>query len=103
MFKNIEYQIEDQRIEYCDDPGIGFTVKNLADFSKPHGESVASNQHFYLDTQDAATTQYCNVRFFNNAAARQGYELFFNQQTNATPATVIRATAGTCSCNMGSW
>ena len=48
LFKNIEYLIEDQRIEYCDDPAIGHTIKNLSDFSKQYGESIASNQFFYL-------------------------------------------------------
>ena len=79
MFKNIEYLIEDQRIEYLDEPGLSFTVKNLADFSKQYGESIASNQHFYIDTQEGPTTPNCNVRFFNNTAPRVGVELFFVQ------------------------
>lgn len=93
LFKNIEYQIEDQRIEYCDDPGLGFTVKNLSEFSKQYGESVASNQLFYLDTKDEPTTSSCNVRFFNNTAPRVGVELFFVQNANneLTPNIPVNA------------
>ena len=78
LFKNIEYLIEDQRIEYCDDPAVGHTIKNLADFSKQHGESIASNQQFYLDTKESPSTIFENVRFFINTAPRVGLEIMFN-------------------------
>lgn len=56
LFKNSELLCEDQRIEYCDQPYIGHTIKNLAEFSRPHGESVASNQHFFLDSCDESVS-----------------------------------------------
>lgn len=81
LFKNIEYLIEDQRIEYCDDPGMGHTVKNMSEFSKDHAESIASNQHFFLDTTDEAIglNKGNKVRFYNNTSPRVGVELFFKQ------------------------
>ena len=92
MFKNIEYQIEDNRIEYCDNPGLGFTVKNLAEFSKPYGESIASNQHFYLDNQDGPLTMLNNVRFFISGGDRADTEVTFTSDGagagSAVPATV---------------
>lgn len=90
LFKNCEYLIEDQRIEYTDDPAIAYTIKNVSDFSRQYGDSIASSEGFYLDTNDHATLKNCNLRFFNNSAGRYGVELFFNQFISGVPATTIR-------------
>jgi hypothetical protein len=82
LFKNCELMIEDQRIEYCDEPAMGHTVKNLSEFSKQHGESIASNQHFYFDNYDKQDFSDCNLRFYNNTAPRVGVELFFIQNAS---------------------
>lgn len=87
LFKNAEYLIEDQRIEYLDDPAMAWTIKNVSDFSKQYGDSIASAEGFYLDTNDHSTLKNCNLRFFvlgsagapPTANARTGVELFFKQ------------------------
>jgi hypothetical protein len=87
MFQSAEYLIEDQRIEYQDHPGVGFLIKNIVDFSKQYGESIASNEGFYLDTDSGATTPFCNLRFFNNTGVKAGTELFM--RANATPNIAV--------------
>jgi len=81
LFKNAELMCEDQRVEYCDTPAIGHTIKNLAEFSKPYGESIASNQHFFLDSCDDAISanRSSHVRFYNNTGVRIGVEISFIQ------------------------
>lgn len=83
LFKNAELMCEDNRIEYCDSPAISHTIKNLTDFSKPHGDTVASNQHFFLDLCDGAlsTNSASYVRFYNNSniLRRRGVEIVFVQ------------------------
>lgn len=98
LFKNIEYLIEDNRIEYCDDPAIAHTVKNLSDFSRSYGQSVASNQHFYLDTMDLNNFAKSGLRFFNDNVNRRGYELFFIVSDTA-PAAANRWTPTVASVN----
>lgn len=77
LFKNCELMIEDQRIEYCDEPGMGHSIKNLSEFSKQYGESIASNQHFYFDDKPNPDFSNCNVRFYNTTQANK--EVFFIQ------------------------
>lgn len=76
-----------QRVEYVSDPGLTYTIKNISDFSKQH-EGIASNEGFYLDTNDTPTMQNCNLQFFNNTGARAGYELFFVVTLLEVTATV---------------
>jgi hypothetical protein len=92
LFQNCEYMIEDQRIEYLDEPSMAWTVKNITDFSRQHGDSIASTEGFYLDTSSVASLKNCNVRFFNQTNPRIGVELFF--QTNANnPSQLVPTVA----------
>ena len=91
LFSNIEYNIEDQRIEYIDNPGLAWTIKNLNDFSRQYGDSVSSNEHFYLDTQDSAKLQLQPVKFFNNVAGAAGGSELTLAYT-ATPAVGLVGT-----------
>lgn len=86
LFSDAEYLIEDQRIDYVRDPGLVYTIKNITDFSKQYGESIASNEGFYFDTHDKPSIPGHNVRFYvnpNPTAARAGKEIFFVEAANA--------------------
>lgn len=79
LFKDCMYLLEDQQIEELRYPGVAWQMKNLADFSKQYGESIGSNEHFYLDTADSGVVmpfENNKVRFFNNTGVRAGVELF---------------------------
>jgi hypothetical protein len=93
LFKNIEYLIEDQRIEYLDQPGLARTMKDLSEWSNQYGNSIASMQQFYFDKHDGSLAR---VRFFNNTAPRQGNEIFLVQSTtnNGSIACSILDNAG---------
>lgn len=93
LFKNCELMIEDQRIEYCDEPAMGHTIKNLSEFSKQHGESIASNQHFYFDNNEYKDFADCNLRFFNTTKAN--LELYFIKGTGATAGNAFVPTIAT--------
>ena len=101
LFRNIEYLIEDQRIEYLDEPGLAFTMKNISDFSKQYGESIASNQMFYLDSSDEPLISITSnqVRFFNTNAARVGVEIFFTQDANFKWVPTVAAAANIWQAN----
>lgn len=90
LFKDAQYMIENQMIEEVLDPGMVYTIKNISDFSAQH-QSIASNQGFYLDTQDSASLPNCNLRFFNNTGVRAGVELFVS--ANATPNIFVSSPA----------
>jgi hypothetical protein len=90
LFKKTEFSLEDQTVETNDDPGYSYLIKNLSDFSKQYGESIAANEHFYLDTADGFNTPLNGLRFFN--ANVSNYELFFTSTADDFIPTV--ATSG---------
>jgi len=75
LFKDCMYLLEDQQIEELRYPGVAWQMKNLADFSKQYGESIGSNEHFYLDTMDSTSVIPRGIRFYNATAPRVGVEL----------------------------
>lgn len=94
VFSDARLFIEDQEIEKISNPGLAHHIVNVSNFSKQFGDTIASNEHYYLDTMDKAILPNCKLRFFNNTAPRVGVELYF--AANATPnIAVIGATSAT--------
>lgn len=93
LFKKTEFALEDQVIESNDNPGLSHLVKNISDFSKQYGESIAANEHFYLDNKEHPYGKKSGLRFFNNTAPRVGYELFFVSNGTNYAATVAGSAA----------
>lgn len=81
MFKQSQILCEDQLIEQCDQPGLAHYIKDLSEFSHGYSKSIASNEHFFLDSTDepASSNRSSQVRFYNNTSPRIGVELSFVQ------------------------
>lgn len=90
LFKDITYYIEDQSIEKLDMPGLAYTIKNVSEFSKQYGQSVSSNENFFLDTFDRPIIPKCNLRFFNTSNAN--FELYFVMNATPNMATTVPTT-----------
>lgn len=98
MFKQSQILCEDQLIEQCDQPGLAHYIKDLSEFSHGYSKSIASNEHFFLDSADepASSNRSSQVRFYINTSPRIGNEITFVQGAafQLVPAQPIAAAIG---------